>query len=120
MNKVKVKINNREYTLQTEETPEYTISLAKKLDAQLSEMLKNRTAASVVDASILIALSATDECQKVNDNIDNIRTQIKDYVDDAGEARLKCDELQKENRALKAKIYELEQKLGIAGMKSNA
>lgn len=109
MNKIKVKIYNREYTLQTEETAEYTVNLAKKLDAQLVESLKNRTAASVVDAAILIALSALDETQKVNDNIDNIRTQIKDYVDDAGEARLKCDELQKENRELKAKIYALEQ-----------
>lgn len=119
MNKVKVKIYNREYTLQTDETPEYTINLAKKLDAQMSEMIKNRSAASIVDASILIALSALDECQKLNDNIDNIRTQIKDYVDDAGEARLKCDELQKQNRELKARIYELEQKLGIAGLNNN-
>ena len=110
MNKVKVKIYNREYTLQTEETPEYTIGLAKKLDAQLSEMIKSRTASSIVDAAILIALSALDDCKKTNDNIDNIRTQIKDYVDDAGEARLKCDELQKENRELKSKIYEIEQK----------
>ena len=110
MNKVKVKIYNREYTLQTEETPEYTANLAKKLDAQISEMIRSRAASSVVDAAVLIALSALDEANKVNDNIDNIRTQIKDYVDDAGEARLKCDELQKENRVLKAKLYELEQR----------
>ena len=110
MNKVKVKIYNREYTLQTEETVEYTANLAKKLDAQIAEMIKNRTASSILDASVLVALSALDDCNKTNDNIDNIRTQIKDYVDDAGEARLKCDELQKENRELKAKIYELEQK----------
>jgi cell division protein ZapA len=119
MNKVKVKIYNREYTLQTDETPEYTINLAKKLDAQMTEMINSRSAASIVDASILIALSALDECQKLNDNIDNIRTQIKDYVDDAGEARLKCDELQKQNRELRARIYELEQKLGIAGLNNN-
>lgn len=108
MNKVKVKIYNREYALQTDETPEYTKALAKKLDSQFFQMLNNRTAASVVDAAILIALSALDECQKVNDNLDNIRTQIKEYVDDAGRARLKCDELTKQNRELSEKLRQLE------------
>lgn len=111
LNKVKVKIYNREYALQTDETAEYTKALAKRLDAHISEMMSGKTAASLVDACVLIAMSSFDECQKANDNIDNIRKQIKDYVDDAGEARLKCDELQKENRALRAKIDELESKL---------
>ena len=44
MNKVKVKIYNREYTLQTDETPEYTINLVKKLDAQMTENINSRSA----------------------------------------------------------------------------
>lgn len=116
MNKVKVKIYNREYSLQTDETPEYTINLAKKLDAEIADMLENRTAASVVDASLLVALSAFDECQKLNDNIDNIRTQIKEYVDDASEARIKAEELTKQNKQLKERNYVLEQKLGLVGL----
>ncbi|MFA5658304.1 MAG: cell division protein ZapA [Oscillospiraceae bacterium] len=111
MNKVKVKIYNREYSLQTDETPEYTKSLAKRLDSHIAEMMSGKAAASLVDACVLIALSAYDDCQKANDNIDNIRKQIKDYVDDAGAARLKCDELQKENRHLRVKNEELESKL---------
>lgn len=117
ISKVKVKIYNREYTLQTEETPEYTRLLAKKLDNQIEQMMAGGSATSLVDSCVLIALSALDECQKANDNIDNIRTQIKDYVDDAGEARLKCDELQKENRALKQRIAELEQMSGMGMLK---
>lgn len=117
LNKVKVKIYNREYTLQTEETPSYTIALAKKLDDQIVDMMTGGAAVSLVDASVLVALSALDECQKANDNIDNIRTQIKDYVDDAGDARMKCDELQKEIRALKARIQELETFQGMGHVK---
>ncbi len=113
ISKVKVKIYNREYSLQSEETPEYTRLLAKKLDTQIEQMMTGGNATSLVDSCVLIALSALDECQKANDNIDNIRTQIKDYVDDAGDARLKCDELQRENRALKQKIAELEQMQGL-------
>lgn len=117
MNKVKVKIYNREYTLQTEETSEYTLSLAKKLDTQLTAMINSRAAASIVDAAVLIALSALDECQKVNDNIDNIRTQIKDYVDDAGEARLRCDILTKKNHELETRLMDLEKKFRIGNYK---
>lgn len=113
MNRIKVKIYNREYSLQTEETAEYTTELAKKLDAQIVELMTGKQAVSLVDASVLVALSALDECTKSKDTIDNIRTQIKDYVDDAGEARLKCDELAKENRALKAQIEALKQTQGL-------
>lgn len=115
--KVKVKIYNREYSLQTEETQSYTLGLAKKLDTQIVQMMTGGSAISLVDASVLVALSALDECQKANDNIDNIRTQIKDYVDDAGDARLKCDELQKENRALRLKIQDLELMQGLGNVK---
>ena len=116
MNKVKVRIYNREYSLQTEETPEYTRSLARKLDEQISEMLSDKKAPSVVDAALLVALSALDESQKVNDNIDNLRTQIKDYVDDASDARMKAEELARQNKILKEKNYVLEQKLGLVGL----
>lgn len=108
LNRVKVKIYNREYSLQTEETKQYTLKLAEKLDSQIMEMMTGGSAISLVDASVLVALSSLDEAIKANDNIDNIRTQIKDYVDDAGEARLKCDEAQREIRTLKARITELE------------
>ena len=107
MNRVKVKIYNREYALQTDESLEYTTMLAKKLDSQIVAMMTGAQAASLVDASILVALSALDASIKANDNIDNIRTQIKDYVDDAGQARLKVEQLEHENAGLKAEIEKL-------------
>ncbi len=106
-NSIKVKIYNREYNLQTEETKEYTLELAKKLDGQILEMMSGRNSVSLIDACVLISLSAIDESEKAKDNVENLRTQIKDYVDDAGDARLKCDELQKEIRILKAEIERL-------------
>lgn len=112
MNRVKVKIYNRDYALQTDESPEYTAMLAKKLDAQIVSMMTGAQAASLVDASILVALSALDVSQKSTDNIDNIRTQIKDYVDDAGQARLRVEQLERENAELKAEIEKLKK---IAG-----
>ena len=67
--------------------------------------------ASVQDAAVLTALDCLDELSKANQNIENIRTQIKDYVDDAGRARSQADEAQKEIRELQAKVHDLEEQL---------
>ena len=113
MNRVKIKIYNKEYSLQTEETPEYTQALAKKLDLQLAQMLNSGSGMSLFDACIIISLSAMDDAQKANSNLDNLRTQIKDYVDEASNARNKCAEYEKEIAELKIKNDELEQLLEL-------
>ena len=73
---------------------------------------------SVQSAAILVALQAFDEAQKANDSIDNIRTQIKEYVDDACQARLERDEAVKNEKALLARISALENELQIKKMKA--
>ncbi|MDE6133709.1 MAG: hypothetical protein K2G04_10125, partial [Oscillospiraceae bacterium] len=54
-----------------------------------------------------------------NDSIDNIRSQIKEYVDDAGKARAERDRAVKAEAELKAKISSLENELKITQMKSD-
>ena len=66
-----------------------------------------------------MALSAFDEGKKSNDSIDNIRTQIKEYVDDACQARLERDEALKNEKAHLARIAALENELKIKQMKSD-
>ena len=52
-----------------------------------------------------------DELTKANRNVENIRSQIKDYVDDASQARLAAEEANKELRVLRAKVDELQGEL---------
>ena len=115
-NIVNVRIFNRPYSLSTDETEHYI----KKISAMVDEKVKSYVSANpntnVIDAAILAALEAVDERQKALATIDNLRTQIKDYVNDAGEARLKCDEAQKELRALKEKCAALENEVEIRRM----
>jgi cell division protein ZapA len=56
-------------------------------------------------------MDCLDELTKANRNVENIRSQIKDYVDDAGQARLAADEANKELRILRAKVEELQTEL---------
>ena len=118
-NKVKVTICGKEYALQTDETPSYLIGLAKRLDHQITEMVNSSDNISVQAASVLIALQCLDEANKSNESIDNIRTQIKDYVDDAGRARLERDEAVKQLELLKTKIACLENDIKLKKLKDS-
>ena len=100
-NKLKVNIYNRTYNLLSEESQEYTNKLALVINSKIKGMMK----------AMLTALDCLDELSKANQNIENIRTQIKDYVDDAGRARSQADEAQKEIRELQAKVHDLEEQL---------
>ena len=105
-NKLKVNIYNRTYNLLSEESQEYTNKLALVINAKIKGMMKAIPSLSVQDAAVLTALDCLDELSKANQNIENIRTQIKDYVDDAGRARSQADEAQKEIRELQAKVHD--------------
>ena len=118
MNKVKVTICGKEYSLKTEETASYFIGLAKKVDNTINQMTAQCDSLSVQSAAVLAALSAFDDAQKANESIDNIRTQIKEYVDEACRARAERDEAVKNEDALKARITELENELRIEQMKN--
>lgn len=119
MNKVKVTICGKEFSLKTDDAPSYFIGLAKKVDTEIYKMASSADNISVQSAAILVALQAFDEAQKANDSIDNIRTQIKEYVDDACQARLERDEAVKNEKALLARISALENELKIKKMKND-
>lgn len=119
MNKVKVTICGKEFNLKTDDAPSYYINLAKKVDTEIYRMAASADNVSVQSAAILVALQAFDEAQKANDSIDNIRTQIKEYVDDACQARLERDEAVKNEKALLARVSALENELQIKKMKSD-
>ena len=119
MNKVKVTICGKEFNLKTDDDPSYFTKLAEKVDSGINKMTSSANNISVQTAAILVALEAYDELQKANDSIDNIRTQIKEYVDDACKARLERDEALKNEKALLARISALENELKIRNMKAD-
>lgn len=119
MNKVKVTICGKEFNLKTDDSPAYFTALAKKVDDEIYKMMSSADNMSIQAAAVLAALSAYDEAQKANDSIDNIRTQIKEYVDDACQARLERDEAIKKQKELMTKITSLENELKIRHMKSD-
>ncbi len=108
LNKVKVVICGKDYTLQTEEPPSYVYGLAKILEKKLNEICSTNSSVSAYSAAIMVALSTLDDLSKSQANLDNIRMQAKEYVDEAGKARIERDAALRDIEILKAKIEQLE------------
>ena len=107
----KVFIMGKEYNLTSEDNKDYTEKLAEALDKRIRSMRARFSSLSVTDCAVLTALDCMDELGQQNRNIDNIRTQIKDYVDDAGRARNQAAAAQREIKILQERIEQLEKEL---------
>ncbi len=118
LNKVKVVICGKDYVLQTEEPPSYVYGLAKILEKKLDAICTSNSSVSAYSAAIMVALSTLDDLSKSQANLDNIRMQAKEYVDEAGKARIERDAALKDVEILKAKIEQLESDRQLDKLKS--
>lgn len=109
-NRITIKIQRKSYTLETDESNEYTENLATALDRKISDKLSKGQGLSSLDAANLVAFECMDEIIKVNNNLENIRTRIKDYVDEADKARTSEKALQEQLEDAQRKINLLREK----------
>lgn len=118
MNKVKVSILGKDYTLMTEESPNYVYGLARALEAQIKDKMENG-GVSQYNAAIMTALSAMDDYHKSKAQLDAISDQGKSYVDDAGRVRIERDAALREIESLKSKVAQLENSLKLKKLKES-
>ena len=106
-NKIKLEICGSNYVIATTDTEEYVLSLAEKLDSDMTQMLASNPTASVTTAA---ALGYLDELKKSTSGADNMRAQIKDYLEDAAKAKLAAEEARREVERLRREIGYLKEK----------
>lgn len=118
--KVKVTVGGIEYSLVTDDDAEYLKQLATITDKRFQKLMKENPSLSLTQCAVLVALDLADESTKAVSTADKLRSQIKDYLDDASNAKSKADwarheleeakkqiaKLKKENEQLKAKLAE--------------
>ena len=119
LNDVKVVICGKEYKLRTAESPNYVYSLARALETKINEHMNSGSGTSPYTAAIMVALSILDDLNKANIKLENVRSQTKEYVDEAGKSRIERDSAQKEVEALKAKIVQLENMIKLKQLKES-
>ena len=106
MSKSKVSINvaGMHFSLVTEDEPAYVEGLAKQLSDKIEALLADNANLSVAQAAILCALECEDDLSKHNNSSDNLRAQIKDYLEDAARARMEAENYKRELEKLKAEL----------------
>ena len=102
-NHVVVNICGEEYTFVAEESAAYMQKVGAYVSEKMEEVLGS-TKVGRTDAAILTAANITDELFKAQTAAEQLRSQIKGYLDEAGKAQAEVSELKRE-------VFRLQQKL---------
>lgn len=114
-NKITFSICGTEYTLRAEENPAYMQKVAMLVDRKMNEMMSGGL--SRMDAAVLTALNMTDEMLKQRSNTENLRSQLKGYLDDANKARSELSDNKREMVRLQQQLQRLQKGVGQTGQK---
>lgn len=102
--KVRVKIAGTDYALTTEETAEYTVDLATEIDEKIKEIKCENPFISTNQAAVLLTLEYANECKKHEKSAENLRMQIKDYLEDSSQAKTERDFYKRELDRVRSEI----------------
>lgn len=102
MKQVKVTIAGQEFTLLTDGEAAQTQKIAQHVDDQIAQVLAGGRA-SLLDGAILAALNISEEYFKEVESADNLRRQMKDYLEEATRLKLELSEAKREIFRLEGK-----------------
>ncbi|MBC8532649.1 cell division protein ZapA [Yeguia hominis] len=113
MGKQKVKLNicGLDCVVATDEREEDVREAAKVVEQAINGIIEQNSRASITLAAIVTALSYYDDMRRAVQSADNLRSQIKNYLEDASRARLEADEARREIERMKKEIKVLRSRL---------
>ena len=106
-NRVVVTICGEDYTFVAEESTSYMQKVGSYVGDKMTEIL-NGAKVGRTDAAVLTAANIADELFKSQAAAEQLRGEIKGYLDEAGKAQAEVSELKRE-------IFRLQQRLDSRG-----
>lgn len=100
-----------ECVVSSDDSEEYIRSIGDEVERTVSLLRKQNDRVSVVEASVFAALRFCDDARKAQASADNLRGQIKSYVEDASRARMEADEARREIDRLGRELQTLRARL---------
>ena len=98
--KVTVTIADRPYTLVTTEEQPYVEKVAAQVDGLMTSVMK-QAKVPALDAAVLTAINAVDSAFKEQEAAQALRAQLKDYLEEATQAKQELAEVKREITRLK-------------------
>jgi cell division protein ZapA (FtsZ GTPase activity inhibitor) len=77
-----VSVGGIDITIQTDEDRGYIQKLAAKVDEKVGTYLRMGAKVTVAQAAVLTAMELCDEFEKNNAAVENMRAQMRSYIDD--------------------------------------
>ncbi len=108
MNKVKVNICGLNYSISTDNEVDFVMDIAGRLDKEIKALMKRFPAMDMRSAAVFCALEAYEERKKSEDSLDNLRSRLKEYMDESGKLRDARDKAALEADRLREKLDKLE------------
>ena len=103
VNKVKLNICATDYVVTSEEPAEYMRQLGSELDHAMRVLLDSDPRVSTTMAAVLTALTNADRAVKAEAAADNLRQQMKEYLDDNAKTRQELERLRREVQELRGR-----------------
>lgn len=116
LNRVTIVIHGTEYTLMTDEDTARVEELGRELDKKIREVLSQSDRISFSDAAILCAMDYLNQLDKADQSADNMRVQIKEYLEDVARSKIEIEELKRQVDKQKRENAILEAKLKVSDL----
>ncbi len=104
MKKVRLEIAGAMYALSVEGEPAYYEELGAALNEKMLGLMEANDRISVTGAAVLCALDYLDALNQSNDGADNLRNQLKGYLEDALTAKATAENAARELLELRSQL----------------
>ena len=94
-NRVTMNICGEDYTLVAEENAVYMEKVGTMVNDKMTELMESARVGRT-DAAVLAAVNIADELFKAQDAAENLRRQLKVYLDEATQAKNEASELKRQ------------------------
>lgn len=108
---MQIKICGATYSIITDDDMEYVEELGEMIDSEMKNISAGNPSLSSIQCAVLVALDQADACKKATASADNLRAQIKDYLEDSARARMEVDVARREIERLNREISNLRERL---------
>ena len=100
-------VGGKRFTIVTDESEAYMKKLVERVDTRLKSIMSSNPKLDKDSAAILASLDYCDEEYKLRKNLDDVKEQIKDYIEDTARLHKEISRLKAENIILKDKINKI-------------
>ena len=114
-NRIKLNICGSECVISSDDSESYVRSIGDEVEKAMEDITSKNERVSITMAAIITALRYCDEAHKATGGADNLRSQIKDYLEDSSHARMEAEEARREIDRMKREIQTLRSRLSEDG-----